>query len=279
MAKRKRRRLKKKNIFGLAILLFFLIATCSNAYHDFYENRKPVNTPNVEEEDLRYRNTYSFDHFSLVDNRLQYDSDEYTYETGIDVSVHQKEIDFEKVKNDGISFVYIRVGYRGYSTGELHEDAYFRTNIQNATSAGLKVGVYFFSQAINEEEAKEEAQFVLNCVKDYKLALPIAYDMEYVTGEDRIKDLTYEELTSCAKAFSDTIRSAGYDSTIYESSSWLINSIDMTVLQDHNYFWVASYHTGKMPYNYVFNIWQYTPYGKVDGIETDVDMNIMLKKK
>lgn len=250
-----------------------------NAYNDFYENRKPVNTPNAEKLDLRYKNTYSFENFSLVDDRLQYDSDEYTYETGIDVSVHQKEIDFEKVKNDGISFVYIRVGYRGYSTGELHEDAYFQTNIKNAINAGLKVGVYFFSQAINEAEAIEEAQFVLKCVKDYKLALPIAYDMEYVTGEDRIKDLTYEELTSCAKAFSDTIRSAGYDSTIYESSSWLINSIDMTVLQDHNYFWVASYHTGKMPYNYVFNIWQYTPYGKVDGISTDVDMNIMLKKK
>lgn len=250
-----------------------------NAYNDFYENRKPVNTPNAEELDLRYKNTYSFENFSLVDDRLQYDSDEYTYETGIDVSVHQKEIDFEKVKNDGISFVYIRVGYRGYSTGELHEDAYFQTNIKNAINAGLKVGVYFFSQAINEAEAIEEAQFVLKCVKDYKLALPIAYDMEYVTGEDRIKDLTYEELTGCAKAFSDTIRSAGYDSTIYESSSWLINSIDMTVLQDHNYFWVASYHTGKMPYNYVFNIWQYTPYGKVDGISTDVDMNIMLKKK
>ena len=195
------------------------------------------------------------------------------------MSVHQKEIDFNKVKNDGISFVYIRVGYRGYSTGEIHEDAYFRENIKNAINAGLKVGVYFFSQATNAKEAQEEAEFVLYCIKDYKIALPIAYDMEYVTQEDRIKDLTNEQLTECAKSFADTIRSAGYDSTIYESSSWLIHSIDMTVLQDYNSFWVASYHTGKMPYNYVFDIWQYTPNGHVDGIETDVDMNIMIKKK
>ena len=94
-----------------------------------------------------------------------------------------------------------------------------------------------------------------------------------------LKDLTNEQLTECAKSFADTIRSAGYDSTIYESSSWLIHSIDMTVLQDYNSFWVASYHTGKMPYNYVFDIWQYTPNGRVEGIETDVDMNIMIKKK
>ncbi len=279
MAKRKRRKLKVKNIGGLCILLFFLIATMVNACNDFNENRKPVNTPNSVETDPRYRNTYNFSNFTYIDGRLQYDSDEYTYETGIDVSVHQKEIDFEKVKNDGISFVYIRCGYRGYSTGELHEDSMFRTNIENATNAGLKIGVYFFSEAVNEEEAKEEASFVLNLIKDYKVALPIAYDMEYATDDDRIKNLSYDELTACAEAFTDTIRSAGYDSTIYESSSWLINSIDMSVLQDHNSFWVASYHTGKLPYDYVFDIWQYTPNGKVDGIETDVDLNIMLKKK
>ena len=150
---------------------------------------------------------------------------------------------------------------------------------EGAKAAGIKVGVYFFSQATNAKEAQEEAEFVLYCIKDYKIALPIAYDMEYVTQEDRIKDLTNEQLTECAKSFADTIRSAGYDSTIYESSSWLIHSIDMTVLQDYNSFWVASYHTGKMPYNYVFDIWQYTPNGHVDGIETDVDMNIMIKKK
>ena len=278
MAKRKRRKIKK-NIFGSFILFFFLVATFVNACNDFYEHNQPVNTPNVVEQDMRYRNTYNFENFKLVDNRLYYESDEYTSETGIDVSVHQKEIDFNKVKNDGISFVYIRVGYRGYSTGEIHEDAYFRENIKNAINAGLKVGVYFFSQATNAKEAQEEAEFVLYCIKDYKIALPIAYDMEYVTQEDRIKNLTNEQLTECAKSFADTIRSAGYDSTIYESSSWLIHSIDMTVLQDYNSFWVASYHTGKMPYNYVFDIWQYTPNGRVEGIETDVDMNIMIKKK
>lgn len=279
MAKRKRRKLKVKNICVLGISFFLLVVIMMHACNDFNKNRQPVNTPNTEELDPRYRNTYEFSNFTYEDGRLAYDSDEYTYETGIDVSVHQKEIDFEKVKNDGISFVYIRVGYRGYSTGELHEDAMFRENIEKATKAGLKIGVYFFSEALNEEEAIEEAKFVLNCIKDYKVALPIAYDMEYATDDDRIKNLGYDELTACAKAFTDTIRSAGYSSTIYESSSWLINSIDMSLLQDHNSFWVASYNTSKMPYNYVFDIWQYTPNGKVDGIETDVDLNIMLKKK
>lgn len=277
MAKRKVRKLRKDRVMilgGIVFLFFFvLIRGCMSL-----NKTTPVESVSIEGDPL-YHNPYTFDYFSLVDGRLQYNEEGYSYETGIDVSVHQNEIDFKKVKADGISFVYIRAGYRGYSTGELHEDSMFQTNIKAAKKAGLKIGVYFFSQATTVDEAKEEAEFCLSLVEGYHLDLPIAYDMEYATNDDRIKGMSQYEMTSCAEAFAETIRKAGRESTIYGSASWLTNEFDMARLQDDNYFWVASYHTGKMPYDYGFNIWQYSSTGTVDGISTDVDLNIMITKK
>jgi len=192
---------------------------------------------------------------------------------GIDVSSFQGEIDWQKVKEDGIDFAIIRLGYRGYGTGKMVLDDYFEANINGALDAGLEVGVYYFSQAISEEEAVEEAQVVLENIKNYHLTYPIIYDAEeIVTDEARTDGLTVHQLTDNAIAFCEYIEAAGYQSMIYSNKRWLLTKLDLERLIDYD-IWFAGY-INIPEYPYDFKMWQYSESGSVNGIDGNVDMNI-----
>lgn len=192
---------------------------------------------------------------------------------GVDVSSFQGEIDWQRVKEDGIEFAIIRLGYRGYGTGRIMLDDYYEANIQGALDAGLEVGVYFFSQAISEEEAVEEAQIVLENIKNYQLTYPIIYDAEEIPSDTaRTDGLTVRQLTDNAIAFCEYIEAAGYSSMIYSNKRWLLTKLDLERLTDYD-VWFAGY-INIPEYPYDFKMWQYTESGTVDGIEGNVDMNV-----
>ena len=196
---------------------------------------------------------------------------------GIDVSRHQKSIEWEKVKNDGIDFAIIRVGYRGYEIGRLILDDRFKYNIENAIGVGIDVGVYFFSQATTEEEAIEEAEFLIKHIKGYRIKGPVVFDLEELGSiNSRIDNLTTEERTNVALAFCKVIKKAGYDPMIYASRSHLLNQYYLNKIAKYE-IWVAEYNVSPL-FEYDFRIWQYTDKGKVDGISTNVDLNIYFKK-
>ena len=190
---------------------------------------------------------------------------------GIDVSKFQGAIDWNAVKADGITFAIIRCGYRGYGTGALVEDSTYRRNIQGAINAGLKVGVYFYSQAINEAEAVEEASMVLSLVSGYSLPLGVYYDTESVAG-GRANAISATQRTACAVAFCETIRNAGYKAGVYSYASWFYNALNFANISKYN-IWIAQYRD-TLSFDYKYNIWQYTGSGRVNGISTAVDMNI-----
>ena len=190
---------------------------------------------------------------------------------GIDVSKWQGEIDWEKVKNAGIDFVIIRCGYRGSVTGSLVEDPYFRQNIKGAIAEGLKVGVYFFTQAVNEVEAVEEASMVISLIRDYELDYPIFIDTEGAGG-GRADGLDTEERTLICQAFCSTITNAGYEAGVYASRNWYNRRLTTSQLE-RNVIWLAEYRNAPL-YEGYYQIWQYTSKGTVDGIEGNVDMNI-----
>jgi len=192
---------------------------------------------------------------------------------GIDVSSFQGEIDWQQVKEDGIDFAIIRLGYRGYGTGKMVLDDYFEANIRGALDAGLEVGVYYFSQAVSEEEAVEEAQVVLENIKNYNVTYPVIYDAEEIVSDTaRTDGLTVHQLTDNAIAFCEYVEAAGYHSMIYSNKRWLLTKLDLERLVDYD-IWFAGY-ISIPEYPYDFKIWQYTESGTVNGIEGNVDLNI-----
>ena len=191
---------------------------------------------------------------------------------GIDVSKWNKEIDWDKVKNAGVEFAIIRAGYRGSQTGSLVEDPYFRANMKGAIASGIEVGVYFFTQAVNEVEAVEEASAVLQMVREYDLDYPIFIDTEGAGGNGRADGLDAETRTLVCEAFCRTIENAGYTSGVYASRNWYNNNLKTERLDDYH-IWLAEYRSTPLYQGY-YNMWQYTSKGKIDGIEGNVDLNI-----
>lgn len=192
---------------------------------------------------------------------------------GIDVSVYQQDIDWEKVAADGVEFAIIRCGYRGSTKGGLIEDSKFAQNIEGATNAGIKVGVYFFTQAINEIEAVEEASMVATLCKDYRLDYPVFIDVEGAGGEGRADGLDPQTRTDVVKAFCRTIESAGLYAGVYSGRWWYYNNLHDEELQDFVH-WLAEYRSDPL-YTGRFSIWQYTSSGHIDGISTRVDMDLI----
>ncbi|MDE7131505.1 MAG: glycoside hydrolase family 25 protein [Lachnospiraceae bacterium] len=191
---------------------------------------------------------------------------------GIDVSKWNKEIDWEKVKDDGIEFAIIRCGYRGASSGALVLDPMYKRNIEGAIEAGIPVGVYFFTQALDEVEAVEEASMVISLIEDYDVDYPVFLDSESAGGRGRADALEADERTKIHKAFLETIASAGYETGIYASRNWLNDELDMTEVSEYR-TWLAEY--ADIPvYDKYYHMWQYTSKGSVNGIETRVDLNL-----
>lgn len=220
------------------------------------------------------KHEYDFTRLVCQSSLMKYFEDgKQTSYVGIDVSKFQDYIDFVKVKKAGIQFVMIRVGARGYGTGQLIVDEYFSDNIKRATDAGLNVGVYFYSQAVTEEEAVEEANLVIENLGEYWISYPVAFDMELVENDTaRTDTLSKTERTAITKAFLDTIAAAGYKTVIYGNKQWLIKEIDMSKLTAYD-VWLAQ--EEDIPdYPYKFTMWQYSRTGSVDGVAGYVDLNI-----
>ena len=191
---------------------------------------------------------------------------------GIDVSKWNKEIDWDKVENAGVQFAIIRAGYRGSVTGSLVEDPMFVTNMKGAQAAGIPVGVYFFTQAVDEKEAVEEASAVIELIRDYRLNYPVFIDTEGAGGNGRADSLDAETRTLVCEAFCRTIENAGYTAGVYASRNWYNNNLQTARLENYH-IWLAEYRSVPLYQGY-YKTWQYTSKGKVDGIEGRVDMNI-----
>lgn len=202
---------------------------------------------------------------------------------GIDVSVYNRSVNWGLVKRDGIDFAFIRAGFRGYgSRGTLNEDPYYKLNMQGAKQAGVPVGVYFVTQAINVDEAREEAYWVLERVRNYKIDYPIAIDIEAPGLENpndipRTQNLDKNTRTSIARAFCETIQNAGYRPIVYCNVDWAYNYLNMSELSAYD-TWIASYRDNNPGYNGKYSIWQYTSKGQVSGVLGNVDRNICYKK-
>lgn len=223
---------------------------------------------------------YQLEQLTITEDGVSYTGDDnYTVRRGIDVSKWQGSINWDKVKAEGIEFVIIRLGFRGYGqAGNIKLDLRFHENMKGAKEAGLLVGVYFYAQAINEEEAIEEAEFVLDALEGYELDLPVVYDPELIRDDTaRTDNVTGEQFTKNTIAFCETIKAAGYEPMIYSNMIWEAFLFDMTALQDYP-FWYADYEPlPQTPYDFTF--WQYSEKGKISGIDGYVDLNIQFLTK
>lgn len=197
---------------------------------------------------------------------------------GIDVSSHNGTVEWKKVKEEA-DFAFIRVGYRGYTEGEIRADKKYKQNLKNANKAGIPVGVYFYSQAVNEAEAEEEAEFVLSKIEDYDISLPVVIDFEYAykNGEKvgRLSEakLGKNEITSLINAFCSKVRNAGYIPALYASSYIYKYHLNLTDIKNDVYIWVADYNE-HITYKGHIDFWQYSEKGKCKGVKSkNVDLN------
>lgn len=195
--------------------------------------------------------------------------------TCIDVSKWNKDINWSSVKAAGVEYAIIRVGFRGYETGDIRIDPYFEQNIKGAKAAGIKCGVYFYSVAKNEIEAVEEANFVLNAIKDYKLDLPIAIDIEHYS--DRVSGLSAGQRTTNAIYFMETIKQAGHKAMLYTYYNFYNNHLEKSRLSDY-ILWMAYYtDDSSLLGNIIYDGWQYASDGSVSGIAGNCDMNVIFE--
>lgn len=219
--------------------------------------------------------SFSAEEFFSDGSFVGYSGSEFEALRGIDVSEHQQEIDWQAVKADGIDFAIIRAGYRGYQQGSLNEDMFFRKNIEGALAAGIRVGVYFFSQAVNTDEAAAEAQYCLALISSYDVTLPVFYDWENIgNGETaRTDSLDGKIVTDCCLAFAKTIQDSGYKAGVYFYRSQGYQFYNLEALKELE-FWSAA--VGSYPdFYYKHGFWQYSFSGRVNGIAADCDLNLM----
>ena len=222
--------------------------------------------------------TYDPSNFHLVGDRMSYTDQSVTASVGVDVSYHQGVIDWKKVAGDGIDFAMIRAGGRYYGSGVVFEDSQFRNNLKGATDAGLETGVYFFSQAVTVEEAKEEARFLLKLLEDFDFNGPVVFDWENIDYDTaRTDGVSSATVTAMANAFCQEIENAGYQPMIYFNRYIAYLIYELNNVGDYP-FWIAEY-SSTPEFYYDYQMWQYTDSGRVDGINGPVDMNIRLTSK
>lgn len=222
------------------------------------------------------KNEYDFTNLVDQSGKMKYfEKGRCTSFLGVDISKDQGYVDFVKLLKAGVNFVMIRVGQRGYQTGQITEDEYFADNIKRATDAGLAVGVYFLSQAITADEAKQEADFVLEKIGDYRLKYPIAFVMKYAKGDSsRVEPLSKNEKTTIAKTFLSTVAGKGYKTAVYGNKAWLLKNVDLSKLIEDYDVWYSEMGAGMPDFPYSFDMWQYSGTGSIDGIAGYVNMNI-----
>lgn len=210
---------------------------------------------------------------------ISYDDGEYASIIGIDISEYSGNVDFYKLKDLGIDFVMLRVGWRGSTEGGIYEDNYFEAYYNEAVDAGLNIGYYFFSQAISDEEAIEEANFVLDKIADKRCDMFVTFDMELPSNDCRIAHMSSSELTSAAQSFCSTIESAGLDPMIYTNYDWSKNYYYISELSDIP-IWYAQYN-GYPNLSFEYVMWQYTDRASLGAIQAKghTDLNLMLVRK
>lgn len=270
--KRKIRVVSRWRLVGFIAAAFFMLTVTFSVFY--------IGLGHYDGLGLRYpaaENPYDLRFLQSHKGRLFYEDEKYISLTGIDVSYYQQEIDWEKVKADGVDFAMIRVGYRGSTEGRISKDEWFRKNVRRARKAGIETGVYFFSQAVTVEEAVEEARYVVRHIKGKGITYPVVFDMEPIPGAGRIDHLTKMEKTRITDAFCQVIERNGYVPMVYGNPQWMSSHIELGYLTDYP-VWLAHY-TGKTDFPYNYSIWQYTDKGKVDGIKGKVDMNIQFVLK
>lgn len=220
------------------------------------------------------RNTLAQGNFSVSENgEISYLSQNgQAARKGIDVSQHQGEINWEQVASSGVEFAIIRAGIRGYESGALVTDTFFESNMEGAAANGIDTGVYFFTQAVTVEEAREEAQYVLELVAPYEISYPIVIDVENPAASARANALTQEQRTEIVSAFCDAIAEAGYTPMIYGNTYSLFGMLDIEQVSRYK-IWHAFYND-YVYYPYQIQMWQYTSQASIPGIEGNVDLNL-----
>lgn len=261
---KKRRKIKFSRVAGLLFVgLVFIFLIFVGVSSLFYKEEKVG---------------YDLNKFINRDGYMIYDDPGYNSISGIDVSAHQKQIDWQSVSTANVDFAFIRCGYRGGIEGLLHVDKYFDYNMIEAQNNGIDTGVYFYSSAISMEELEEEANFVLELITKHDVEYPVVYDMEVYDAQDgRINHLTKEEKTTFALRFCEIMEANGYESMIYGNLSWLYNHLNFEEIKNEN-LWYAAYLDKPEMIDH-FNIWQYSETGTIPGISTGVDMNLLIEKK
>lgn len=225
------------------------------------------------------RNSYIEENFMIEDGYMVYydESGNKISHLGIDLSYHNDMVDWDKLATSGIEFVMLRCGYRGYTEGGLIVDDKFKEYAQEANRVGINLGVYFYTQAITVEEAVEEADFVIDLIKDYSIQYPVGWDTEYL-NEEKARTNTTEidkDLRSqMAIAFCERIKEEGYYPVIYVSENWMRRNMNAEMISSYD-IWAAQYQP-QNDFLYDFAIWQYTESGSVMGINQEIDLDISM---
>lgn len=288
----------KTCILALVIALALMFAACGSKEQDSGQAETGGQTEDTKDKgwELEYVDAHGEHHTAQIDpdlamhdydwdnlvteadGTLSYSDGAYHSRKGIDVSSHQGDIDWAKVKAAGVDFVFVRAVYRAYGeSGKLFADEKARDNIQDAQAAGLDAGVYVFSQAVNEAEAVEEAELTLEQLEGINLQLPVVYDPENILDDEaRTDDVSGEQFTDNAIAFCKAIKKAGYKPAIYSNMVWEGEKFEMDRLQPYP-VWYADYEIpAQTPYAFTF--WQYSEKGSVDGVQGAVDLNLEFVK-
>lgn len=251
-----------------AILFMFFIGYRAYMFHNEYSglgDKKAIPENTLDMSSLKNDNN----------GYLTYDDGKIKSKLVIDVSEHNGEIDWSRVKDSGVYGAIIRVGFRGWGDGRIMEDSTFSKNIQEAKANGVEVGVYFFSQAVNTEEAIEEAEFVMKRIWGKGISLPVVFDMENNSGKERFSNLSVEEKTEVADAFLTVVKKFGYDATVYGNPNWFSNNVSLENLSEYS-IWLAHYNFST-DWPYKFKIWQFTDKGKIKGIHGETDLNLIFE--
>ena len=267
----------KYTIIAILIILLFVatIALATSSSNKFEVSEEPEQIVIVPYTD------YDWSKLSKDNNHYKYEDENYTSMFGIDVAAHQETIDWKKVKEAGVEFAYIRLGYRGAVEGILHTDLEFEKNYRGATENGIKVGVYWYAQPANIQEIVEEAKYVISVLNNRQLDLPIVFDFEETEFSDgsisRMHGMSGSERTKMAVTFCNEILKNHYDVMIYTNLYWAETFYNWKELEDYP-IWYAQYATYPN-FNRPLVMWQYDDNGHIDGIDRSVDLDLLFIRK
>lgn len=202
-----------------------------------------------------------------------YEDSEKVSQVGVNVSADDGDINFKRLKKAGVDYAMVRLGSRGYGSGNLMADEMFYENLRKATEAGMDVGVTFFSQAVTKEEALEEATRVIEGLQGFTITYPVAFDMEYVKNDTaRVQGLSRDAKTEIARTFMDAIAQAGYNTILYGDKEWMFRRLDLSKLVGYD-VWISQ-EQDTPDYPYKFTMWEYTKSAKLDGMDEPAALSI-----